>query len=207
MTNEELVVQIQSGHTEYLPQLWDQVEKFVKMRAGKYLYLLGDNLTVEFDELYDSGYLALLSAVKGFSPDKGFSFLTYFEYALKTYFRRIAGIKKSDSIRIAVSLSTPLTEDEDCTIEDTLADDTDIVEEVTKKIRGKELHKALEAALSTLEPHEERIIRMRYYSNMPILDISKKLNIPVDRVQYHIRKAMNQLRSPDISKSLIGFCR
>ena len=37
MTNEELCTQIQNGHDEYIPELWDQVSDFIAWRAHKYL--------------------------------------------------------------------------------------------------------------------------------------------------------------------------
>ncbi len=205
MTNEELVVEIQNGHTEYLLQLWEQVQKFVRMQAGKYLCSLGDNPPVELDELYDSGYLALLSSVRLFSPDKGFTFLTYYNLALKTYFRRTAGIKVNDPLRAAVSLSTPTTDDGDCTIEDSIADDIDIVEEVSRKMSLRELHNALEISLATLEPYEERIIRLKYYNNMSTARIAQELNISPDMVHYYIKKALRQLRSPEAIAPLMKF--
>lgn len=63
MTNEELVLKIQSGEQDRLPELWEQVERFVASRAQRLMTLyangyMTNNGGVEFDDLYNSGYIA-----------------------------------------------------------------------------------------------------------------------------------------------------
>ena len=47
MTNEELVIKIQQGHSEYIGDLWVQVADFINMQAGKYL----DNFPAHYRDL------------------------------------------------------------------------------------------------------------------------------------------------------------
>lgn len=74
MTNEELVALIQGGDQEKLPQLWEQVERFVAQQANRRLVLSGGLGGVEFGDLYNAGYLALVAAVDTFDPEAGRSF-------------------------------------------------------------------------------------------------------------------------------------
>lgn len=74
MTNEELVALIQGGDREKLPQLWEQVERFVAQQANRRLVLSGGLGGVEFGDLYNAGYLALVAAVDTFDPEAGRSF-------------------------------------------------------------------------------------------------------------------------------------
>ena len=169
MTNEELAIEIQKGNTEYLPVLFDQVEKFIRKKADQRLRVLGEASGIEFDELYDSGYLAVIEAAKYFKPESCYKFLTFLDKPLKTAFAEVTnastqkGLK--DPLRNAVSLETPVGEDETLTIDDTIAGDTDITAEVIRKVSNKELHKALDNALDQLEALEAEAIRLQYYSN------------------------------------------
>ncbi len=63
MTNEELVERVQAGERDTLSVLWTQVERFVAMQARRRLILSGGLGGVEFGDLYDSGYIALVAAV------------------------------------------------------------------------------------------------------------------------------------------------
>lgn len=63
MTNEELVTRIQAGERRLLPDLWDQVEGLVKWQAHRTMAGMREMAAccgVEFDDLYQSGYLAWL---------------------------------------------------------------------------------------------------------------------------------------------------
>lgn len=75
MSNEKLVVLIQAGEREYLPQLWAQVERFVAKQASRRMTATGGFGGVEFWDLYDSGYIALVGAVESFDPEAGRSFV------------------------------------------------------------------------------------------------------------------------------------
>ena len=209
MTNEELVIEIQKGHTEYLPELWDNVHRFVKKKANRFLWFLGENPPCEFYDLYDSGYIKLLYAVKSFKPEEGFSFLTYYGYALRDAFNEAAGLRtrksRNDPLRTAISLSAPLQEGEKGTIGDTIADDTDMVEDVAKQIYNKELHNALENALSKIKPDEEKAIRMKYYEGLNLEQIGDKLGVSTQRAGQLYKNGLRDLRRPEIMKELEQF--
>ena len=72
MSNEELVALIQAGERDKLLELWTQVDRFVLWRAGKWLASpsLKGKGGVELDDLYQSGYLALLEAVDSFDSSR-----------------------------------------------------------------------------------------------------------------------------------------
>ena len=119
MTNEELAIEIQNGKTEYLPVLWEQIEGFVKWKANQCFQKLLDNpdisLSIEFDDLYDSGYFAMLEAVKYFKPETGYTFLTHMTFPLKKVFRDIISgrtgathLHKRDPLNHSISLDTPM---------------------------------------------------------------------------------------------------
>ena len=95
MTNEELVVLIQQGDDGLLPQLWEQVRKFVVMIARRYFNKLEYKNGCELDDLIQSGYIALVAAIQYFKPEKEFKFLTYLNLTLINAFRETLGIRTS----------------------------------------------------------------------------------------------------------------
>lgn len=186
MTNEELAIEIQNGKTEYLPVLWEQIEGFVKWKANQCFQKLLDNpdigLSIEFDDLYDSGYFAMLKAVKYFKPETGYTFLTHMTFPLKNVFNDIISgrtgathLRKRDPLNHSISLDTPLKEGEEGTYGDMIADDTDIEEDVIESITQQELNNDLEAALKTLESTEEKVIRLYYYYGLNLERIAEEL--------------------------------
>lgn len=214
MTNEELAIEIQNGKTEYLPVLWERVEKFVRLKVAERLRILQnacntEELNIEFDELYDSGYFAVVNAVKYFKPETGYTFLTFLTYPLKNAFNEIVGrskIKRCDPLRTAISLETPVGEDENLTLGETLADDTDIAEDIINSINTKDLHKALDIALAKLSPLEEKAIRLEYYSGLDVKQSSEVMKISPAEVKYLRSTGMSKLRSFEISSELLRYC-
>ena len=206
MTNEELAIEIQKGNTEYLPLLFDQVEKFIRKKAAQRLRVLGEDSGIEFDELYDSGYLAVIEAAKYFKPESGYKFLTFLDKPLKNAFAEVTNARTQkglkDPLRNAVSLETPVGEDETLTIGDTIADDTDITAEVIRKVSNKELHNALDNALDQLEPLEAEAIRLQYYSNLNLQQSAVAMKIEPDTVHYLRLNGMRKLRTPEIASEL-----
>ena len=206
MTNEELAIEIQNGNTEYLPVLFDQVEQFIRKKAAQRLRVLGENSGIEFDELYDSGYLAVIEAAKYFDPESGYKFLTFLDRPLKKAFSEVTNVRSQkglkDPLRNAVSLETPVGEDETLTIGDTIADDTDITAEVIRKVSNQELHKALDNALDRLEPLEAEAIRLQYYSNLNLQQSAVAMKIEPDKVWYLRLSGMRKLRTPEIASEL-----
>ncbi len=206
MTIEELVAEIQNGHTEYLPELWDKVYRFVAKKANNFLTFLGDNPPCEFDDLCNNAYIYLLYALKQFDPEEGFKFLTYYGLALKNAFREAAGLRtvraRNDPLRNAISFSAPIADAEDSVIEDIIADDTDIEEEVAKKIYDEELHNALEDALGKIKPDREKALRLYFYNNRTLEQVGAELGVTPERARQLCANGLRDLRHPRIVKDL-----
>lgn len=170
MTNEELVERVQAGERDTLPVLWTQVERFVAMQARRRLILSGGLGGVEFGDLYDSGYIALVAAADTYDPAVGCSFIGWLSLALKTAFAEAGGYRSHkqayDPLHRAGSLDVPMGEDEDgVTLGDVQADPkaTQALEAVEHRLYLKQLHAALEMALKMLPEAEQMVLRARYY--------------------------------------------
>ena len=198
MTNEELVTKIQAGERERIPELWKQVERFVRWRAGRVSAVaeLGGSGGADADDLYQSGFLAFLPAVNSFDAGKGMSFVGWFNLYLRTAFAETMGLRtprqRQDPIQHAVSMSDPLTDDDLRTVGDTIVDTaaeaafTDLEEQDRKK----QLYAALETVLTSLPDAEQSILRARYYQGHTLEQISAERGIGRERVRQIEAKAI-----------------
>ena len=114
MTNEALVTLIQQGRSDLVPVLWFQVERFIAQQANH--WTLANRSRVEFDDLYQAGFLAVMEAVRTFDGERGVKFVTWLGYPLHKAFQDVLGIRterqRRDPLRNAVSLDAPVQEDE-----------------------------------------------------------------------------------------------
>ena len=209
MSNEELAVLIRAGEREYLPQLWGQVERFVAKQASRRMTATGGFGGVEFGDLYNAGYLALVSAVDSFDPEAGRSFVGWLALHLKTVFAEAGGYRSpkqaQDPLHRAGSLDVPMGDDESgASIVEFVADsaaplDFERVEE--SQYRAK-LRAELGTALGQLPAHCRDIIRRRFYRGQTFSAIAAEMGIPPELVRKWEGEALKQLRHPRISRSL-----
>lgn len=217
MTNEELVVLIQAGERDRLPELWEQVERFVASRAHRLLIAMGDRAAVyglEFDDLYNSGYFALLDAVESYRPEGENKFTTWLAFHLKNTFSKTGGWygKTGDRQKALDPLNKDSTRSMDAPVTGG-ADDGDkaafgdfipdpsavqAFQDVEEREYQEQLHAALELALGTLEADEEAAIRARYYQGRTLKEIGPQ-------ARYLVPTALRKLRRPQIRAELEQF--
>lgn len=202
MTNEELAVLIKAGYTEYIPQLWEQVDKFIWLKANWRADAIDGRGGVTAEDLHQAGYLALLSAVENFDPAKEYKFLTYLDKRLKTAFAETTGYRTKrqqlDPIQYAGSLDAPLSDDmDDVTLADSIPDPAAeaAIETVAERDCWDRLHTALEAAIATLPDDQQADIREVYYMGGRVAN--KKIHYD----------SLRALRRPDISRELRQYWR
>lgn len=184
MTNEELVAMIQAGERDRMPQLWSQVERFVAKRANHIMTMyaagyMANSGGVEFDDLYNSGYLALVAAVDTYKPDKGMKFISWFAFFVKTAFGNAGGwmSQKNDALQRAVSLDAPIDGEDDSDPLAQIVEDTGAAQEiqaVEDKIFTEQLHAALERALQHLPDAEVEAIRGKYFCGRELSSVEKR---------------------------------
>lgn len=195
MTNEELAVKIQQGAVELLPELWSQVERFVRMKAQRRARAIDGFGGVEAEDLLQSGYFALLRAVTDFNPASGYTFLTYLDRPLRTAFASAAGYRterqKRDPLQRFVSLDTPVGEDEDGgTIGDFQTDPN--AEQAFLAVEDGERWEKVHQAVESLPEEQKQAIFELYWLELPSTPERKK----------HETKALRTLRHPRISREL-----
>ena len=161
MSNEELAVLIQSGQRELLPELWQQVERFARWRADKLAGKLNGRCGIMAEDLYQCGYLALVSAVHSFCIEKEGSFLGWLDFYLKKEYAALGGWlterQKNDPLNNAVSLDVSVdAENEDSSTLGELQSDP-VAEEafldIEEQDRIQRLHSVIETLLQEMPEH------------------------------------------------------
>ena len=176
MSNEELVAAIQAGAPERMGELWERVCGLVKWKANHVMTAMEGcpGRGVEFDDLYQSGYPAMVAAVESYDPAAG-AFSTWFVYHLKNAFAEATGYRtkkgRLDPLNSAVSMDKPLTDDADSGLFGDFIPDqraAATLEAVEDREYQKQLHDALEIALGAVPGNYGEVLRLRYYQDMTL---------------------------------------
>jgi RNA polymerase primary sigma factor len=103
-----------------------------------------------------------------------------------------------------ISLETPVGDDEETNI-GAYIEDTNAVDAV-EKINEDDIARVITDALSSLNPREERVLRMRFgigtMDEHTLEEIGKKFNVTRERVRQIEAKAMQRLQTPQRLKEL-----
>ena len=200
MTNEELVALIQSGERDRLPELWEQVEKFVALQAHRRYLLSGGLGGVEAEDLYQSGYIALAAAADTYDPAAGGSFIGWLALALKTAFAEAGGYRSHkqarDPLHRAGSIEAPVGDETDTAFEDLIEDPGAALDfqNAEDRVYREQLHDALEKALGELPALQSDTLRRRFYQNRSLKEIAAAEGVGGETVRQWQMKGLRALR-------------
>lgn len=213
MSNEELVAAIQAGAPERMGELWEQVCGLVKWKANRVMTAMegSPGRGVEFDDLYQSGYPAMVAAVVSYDPAVG-AFSTWLIYHLKTAFAETTGYRtkkgRLDPINNALSLDKPLTDEADSDVFGDFIPDqraAATLEAIEDREYQKQLHDALEIALGAIPEQYSEVLRLRYYQEMPTKECGVVLGVEAEKVRQLEEKGLDILRKPKNAACLRSF--
>lgn len=214
MSNEELVAAIQAGAAERMGELWERVARLVKWKARHIMTALegSSGRGVEFEDLCQSGYIALADAVESFDPAAGAVFSTWFMYHLKTAYATATGYRtksgQNEPLDNALSLDKPLNDEPDCAAFGDLVPDAKAAATllgVEEQLWQKQLHEAMDAALAELPEDYADMIRLRHYQGMTCAEAGELRGMTSEHARQMENKAIRQLRKPNIARILRPF--
>lgn len=206
-SDEQLVTRIQAGERELLPDLWNQVEKYVRWRANRWAQAWNSH-RIEADDLYQCGYEAMLAAVETFQEGQGASFTSWLTYYLLTAFSAESGVRTSrrDALTNAASLNTPLGDDADGgELLDLQPDPTDSFEDVERRVYLEQLHKVLTEELDSLPTKQCEAIKLRFFDGLTLLEIADKENVSLQAVRNQTVAGFRRLRGSGSRSRLEPF--
>ena len=209
MTNEELVELIQTGEQNRIPELWEQVERFVSMQAGKRARQLEGFGGVTAEDLYQSGFLALVEAADTFNLGAGHSFVSWLSVHLKTAFAEAAGYRstRKDMLDYAGDLDAELPDMDGVTVGGTVSDPnaTAAFEDVEDKLWREQLRAVIEGALETIPEDRADILRRRFYQEQTLAQIAAETDSSVEKIRLKENRALRAMRNPRILHELERF--
>ena len=214
MSNEELVTAIQNGAQERMLELWERVEGLVKWKAKRIvtaLELRGNMCGIEFDDLVQCGYPAMVAAVESYSPESG-SFSTWLMYHLQKEFAEATGYRtqrgRNEPLNDAYSLDKPLSDESDSAVFGDLIPDqraTATMEAVEERAYQRQLKHAIDRALSELPADVADVLRLRNYDRLTLDEIGERWKLSRERIRQLENKGIRKLREPKIACILRPF--
>lgn len=213
MSNEEMVAAIQAGQTELIPQLWENVENLIAWRANS--FLAANSATdlcrgVEIGDLVNSGFFAVLAAVKTYNPTQS-KFSSWLLQYLRNAFAEAAGCRtekqKSEPLRYAMSIDAPIEDAEGDTLGDLQADPAATIPfaDVDDAIYIHQLHQVLEQVVSDLPKVQAEVIRRHYWDQQTLEEIADVIGKSTERIRQLEKNAIRTMRMPPHSNRLEDF--
>ena len=186
MTNEELAKEIQQGRTALIETLWAQCYGFIKQQAIKWGRAWERRKDFDTEDLIQSGYFAICSAVEGFTPERG-SFTTYLAFCLKQEFAKVVGCRTAaqlkEPIHNCVSFDDPVGGDTDgLTVGDTVGAECVELEAMEDRIYQEQLSSLVFEAVDKLPAQQRIAIKKHYLQDWTFSAIAEELRVSNSRV-------------------------
>lgn len=198
MTNEELAERIKAGENELIEQLWEQIERLCALHANRVSRALPSTAVCDFDDLYQSGYFAMLKAISYWEPDSGNSFITYFANCLKTAMAEATRFRtakqKKDPTVFARSLDAPVSDDDETTLGEITADSRDPIKDLENEMYNEAARQAIGSLLGLLTENEREVIERHFFAGERYTEIAKDMKITKQRVNQLKDAAFRKMR-------------
>ena len=198
MTNEELVQLIKDGNRQYYHTLWEQTSKLIYRlidKHGKSRILPND---IDFEDIQQCGYFAMVEAVRLYSEDKGLKFNTYLEYQVMTAINKTIDRgqrKRPQTARIKErSYNVPITDNSGNKVEwlDLIADES--TKPVYSDLELTDLQETVWQAVAQLPPSLKEVIVQYYFKDENFPTQAQRLGVSVSLITQRSKQAFRLLR-------------
>lgn len=213
-TNEEIVALIQNGERDYIPILWERVERLIYQFTYKYYYIHKEALSshgVELEDLNQSGFFAMLYTIDHFNIDSGYKVSTYLPYAIKHTiseaggFRTVKGREEPLNNSISGDVPSLIGEEDSASILDTIGDEASVLpfERIIESGYAEYCRTTIEACMrSTLTPQEAEVIRDRFFIGKTYRAIAGATGAAESDIRKAEERALRRLRLPKAAAML-----
>lgn len=184
MTNEELAELIQKTDSKNAKaELWERNKGLIYRLAKPYY---NPNRPYTIDDLVQQGYFALLYAVKSYDKAKGYKFTSYLHFSFQS------AIKSMINLDTYISLDTPISEENENTLADTIPDNSTL-EDIENALNLTAERQAIYNALDRLEPLQRDIITSIYFHGETLTSISKRLSRSIEAIRQRHQRILKEL--------------
>lgn len=171
-------------------QLLDEYKDLVKSKARLYFMLGADK-----EDVVQEGMIGLFKAIESYSEDRGCSFRTYVDICVNRQI--ISAIKtasrnKHQVLNGAISLETPVSDDENITLGETLAAGSDADPETIAVVN--ELSELILSENNRLLSTFERQVARGLMEGKDYREIARKLGKSPKSIDNTIQRVRNKLR-------------
>ena len=187
-------------------KLIQQYEHWIFRLANRYTPILERSGSVDIDDLIQVGRIAVLQAQQKYDCSAGASFFSYSAYYIKKAMRRILGFNNQTGELPApmVYLDTPIDEESEDTILDTIADPN--ILDNDERLEQQEICEAIHTAIDRLKSEKQReIITRSYLNGDPIKAIAADLGMKVPAAHTAKKEGLNKLERDPILKELASW--
>lgn len=215
-----LALLAKADNIEARNQLWNLNQRFITKMVLKYYNNYSAAVRrhgYTLDDLMQESYFAFLKAVKRYDPAKG-AFTTILGSSIGWYLQQlmIAGgsIRISDSsgsskhqvssnaLDYSISLNEPCVapDGSECELEELLPDPGGQIafENIIDGIYQKELHAAIEKALSRLPERSAIVVRERWFNDKTFTQIGSDLDVSPERIRIIHNNAFRALQTDSL---------
>lgn len=184
MEQEEIILEIRQGKTDQFEKLLNDFKNMIANIVNTYKYDIGD-YKVDYDDLYQEGYLALYDACLKFKDDKGMRFSSYAYLLIRS--RIINAVRSDAKIRRNEFYSYDRFEKNDWNRN--LA--STYVCEDPIKYQNEEFERLyVKRFMDSLSKEDQTILKMRA-NKRSYKQIAKDLNINVKKIDNRLRYIRN----------------
>ncbi|MBQ1437033.1 MAG: sigma-70 family RNA polymerase sigma factor [Ruminococcus sp.] len=189
MTNEELAIQIQLGHTEHYGELWAKCRKLLFMLLRQRVSGLRLPNYITPDDLEQEMYFALCRAVQSYDDTKPFSFTSYLNYSVTNVLRDFLPAKLMPEYSYNQTIPN---DDGESELIDFIEDES--AQHGYERIELTDLQRITRQAVAELPRREGEAVRLFYFYGMTHNQIAERKGVNVEIIRSRKRKGIEILR-------------
>lgn len=198
MTNEELAIQIQLGHTEHYAELWQNVRRLMYKILQRKISRIKLPNYITAEDMEQELYFALCNAVQAYDDTKPYKFTSYLEYHIKNAVRFALPSNPLQEI----SYNQTVGEDENTELIELIPDN--IAAARIQDIELTDIQMQTRQAVSELPKLEKSVISLYYFDRQSLLQIAEKLSISPQMARNIKNKGLQLLRQNKAIRSIYG---
>ncbi len=188
MTNEDLAIQIQLGHTEHYAELWQSVRRLMYKILYSKLSRINLPNHIAAEDLEQELYFALCNAVQAYDDTKPYKFTSYLEYQIMNAIRSALPRKPLNEY----SYNQTAGDDENTELLEFIEDETAELE--LQDVELTDIQTKVREAVAELPEREKSVIYLCYFSGQSLAQTAERLSVSPEMVRSIKNKGLRILR-------------
>ncbi len=188
MTNEDLAIQIQLGHTEHYAELWGRVKRLMHKILYAKLSRIDLPNYLDREDMEQELYFALCKAVQAYDDTKPYKFTSYLEYQVMN---SICSALPRKPLKEYLYNQTA-GDDEDTELLEFIEDETAGLE--MQDIELTDIQTKVRQAVAELTKRERSVVSLYYFDSQSLAQIAEKLSVSPEMVRNIKNKGLRILR-------------